>query len=247
MSLVQLWKLQEIDLLIKSLEQEAEHTPLKDELQKVTENVEQLKAAQAADEEPLKDLRKRLKHLELDLQKNTESRGALRKRLYGGEVTNVRELKQMEIKLGLLEKELGIREEEALGLMETIESGNEKFQVLCRKLQEEEQALQVKEEQLAETLKTIEQKLAHLREQRGNMAAEVDPRLLERYHLLAEKHRGRGLARVIHDICGGCRVFISAAQRGFLYNPQSMVYCESCGRLLVKLPEETQNGLNDAG
>lgn len=242
MSLELLWKLQEIDLLIKALEEEVENTSLREELRGMVENVEQLQAARAGDEESLKELRKRLKSLELDLQKNTDSRVALRKRLYGGEVANVRELEQMEIKLGLLEKEQNTREEKTLELMETIESSDDQLQAQSRKLQEEEKALQVKEEQLVEKLDKIAKDLLHLQEQREGAAALIEPQLLERYQSLARKHQGRALARVIHDICGGCRVFISSAQMGFLHNPQAMVYCESCGRLLVKLSEQRETG-----
>jgi uncharacterized protein len=240
MSLEQLWRLQEIDLTIKALENEVEHTPLHGELQEMTVNVAQLTETLAGDEESTKALRKRLRSLELDLQKNSDSRVALRKRLYGGEVANVRELEQMEIKLGLLEKEQSAREEETLELMETIESDEEQLQGQSRALQEAEKALQAKEGQLADTLDRIEKELAALREQREEASAKIEPQLLERYHLLAQKHQGRGLARVIHDICGGCRVFISSAQQGHLYNPQAMVYCESCGRLLVKLSEQSE-------
>jgi len=242
MSLEQLWKLQEIDLFVMALEKEAEQILLKEELQDLVKSVERLEAVLAADEEQLEILRRRLKSLELDLQKNTENRVALRKRLYGGVVSNVRELEQMEIKLKLLEKEQSIREDEALEIMEKIERGDLSLQAQNSKLQAAMTAQQIKERQIAESLDQINLKLALLKTQQKNTAAQIELPLLERYRLLAQKYQGRGLARVIHDICGGCRVFISSAQRGFLFNPQAMVYCESCGRLLVKLPEPTETG-----
>jgi len=237
MSLEQLWKLQEIDLAIKALETEAMQKSLKEELQDLSESVERTQAEVAENEELLRNLHKRLKSLELELQKNTESRAALRKRLYGGEVSNVRELEQMEIKLGLLEKEQTVREDETLKLMEEIEAGEQQLRAQNRKLDEQKQALQAKEGQLAQSLERIEQELALLRKQQEDISALIDPLLINRYHLLAQKHQGRAMARVINDICGGCRVFISLAQRGFLRNPKAMVYWESGGRLLVKFSE----------
>lgn len=237
MGLEQLWQLQEIDLAIKALEEEEEHTPLRQELQTATEQVERLRAELAGDEETLKNQRKRLKKLEMDLQKNSDSRAALRKRLYGGEVSNVRELEQMEVKLGLLEKEQQAQEDEALELMEAIESGDAELRGKAAGLQEEENNRRVKETELGEALKRIAAGLEQLRRQKEELAARIEPRLMERYRLLAQKHRGRALARVAGDICGGCGVFISSAQRGFLYNPEALVYCESCGRLLVKLSD----------
>ena len=42
-----------------------------------------------------------------------------------------------------------------------------------------------------------------------------------------------------HDTCLlYTSVFISSAQRGFLYDPEALVYCENCGRLLVRFTEE---------
>ena len=105
------------------------------------------------------------------------------------------------------------------------------------RLQEEENSRQVKETELGEALKRIAAELEQLRRQREELAARIEPRLMERYQLLAQKHRGRALARVTEDICGGCGVFISSAQRGFLFNPEALVYCESCCSLLVKLSD----------
>jgi predicted nucleic acid-binding Zn-ribbon protein len=242
MSLVQLWILQEIDLAIQALETEAMQKSLKEELQGLSESVERLEAELAKDEELWRNLHKHLQNLELELQKNTGSRASLRKRLYGGEVSNVRELEQMEIKLSLLEKEQSVREDEALKLMEEIEAGEQQLRTQSQKFDEQKQALQAKERQLTQSLERIEQELALLRKQQEDASALIDPVLLNRYHFLAQKHQGRAMARVISDICGGCRVFISLAQRGFLRDPKAMVYCENCGRLLVKFSEQNKTG-----
>ena len=80
--------------------------------------------------------------------------------------------------------------------------------------------------------------LKQLQEERENLAAQIEPQNLERYHDLSERFQGRGVARVINDICQGCSVFISSAQRGFLYDSEALIYCESCGRLLLRFAGE---------
>lgn len=238
MQLPLLWDLQELDLAIGRLNEKIEHNPLQEEARNASAALDGARRELAEGEENLKAQRKQLKKLELDLQKISASQDELRRKLYGGEVANVKELEQMEKKLNLVEKNKQALEEETLAQMESVEELELSLQELSGRVAESESARQEKEKQLQDELAHLREEQARLEAERGSLAAKIEPRFLELYDTLCRRHQGRGLARVVNDICEGCSVFISSAQRGFLYNPDAMVYCESCGRLLVKLDRE---------
>lgn len=238
MSLKRLWELQELDLEMGVLAAGLEHNPLHLEAGEAAENLARVEEELDRAEQALREQRKTLRRGELDLETITAENRELRQRLYSGEVKNVKELEQMEIKLRLVEQKQLVLEERLLGLMESMEMQEE----LIRELngQKETAAAESRERQrlLDGELARLGAGLKKLQEQRDRLAGRIEPELLELYGELARRHQGRGIARVINDICQGCSVFISSAQRGFLYDPRSPIYCENCGRLLVRFTEE---------
>ncbi len=238
MSLKLLWRLQEIELTVKDLEDEVENTPLHRETGEAEVRLAELGEALEKSDQVLREQRKKLKRGELELESITAEHGELHRRLYSGEVKNIKELEQMEIKLrSVKQKQLGF-EEEVLGMMESIEEEERLVRDLTVQQAEAAAELQRRRQRLEEELARLGGELERLGEKCEELAARIEPKYLERYHELAGRYQGRGLATVINDICQGCSVFISSAQRGFLYDPRAMVHCESCGRLLVRFTEE---------
>ncbi|HOB29500.1 MAG: hypothetical protein WAQ32_04590 [Dethiobacteria bacterium] len=238
MSLKRLWKLQELDLAIGVLEDKIENNPLRQEAGTAEECLARAEEALNRAEQSLKEQRKKLKRGELDLEAITTEYKELHQRLYSGEVKNIKELEQMEIRLRSVKQNQLTLEEKLLGLMEAIEEQEELAHGLTGQRDKAAAERQERQRQLDEELARLRNELDQLQEQRELLAARIEPKQMQLYRDLARRHQGRGLARVINDICQGCSVFISSAQRGFLYDPEALVYCENCGRLLVRFTEE---------
>ncbi len=230
-----LWKLQELDLSIKDLQFKIEEAPGLSGVQETKDCLENLESDYKEKESLLKAEQKELKQMEFKEQTITENSNELKDSMYGGKVTNVKELEQMQRKLDLLAEDKKKLEEKMINLMESIESLEEELNELEKEISRTRQDLDKKEKQLRDKMDDLNRELEKLQNQREELAGKIESNYLEKYSILAEKYQGKALARVVEDICGGCRVFISSAQRGYLYNPGAMVYCENCGRLLVKL------------
>jgi len=233
-----LWDLQELDLSISNLQQKLEEAPLISGVQETTDKLNELAIEITERELRLKEDRKTLKQLEMKTQKIVDDRKELSDNLYGGKITNVKELEQMQRKFDLLAAEKQKTEDSILVLMETVEDQEAALNEIDAEHTKNEQDLQEKEERLASDLKQFNEELSRMEDERKGLVEGIEKKYLTKYEILAQKHHGRPLARVVDDICGGCRVFISSAQRGHLYNPGTMVYCENCGRLLVKLDDQ---------
>ncbi len=234
MQLKLLWDLQELDLEIRATEQQIEEAPALSGVDESLTRLEELKQSLTEKELLFKEDQKKLKNLEMRTQKIVDDRENLKENMYDGTVSSVKELEQMQRKMELLAEEKNRLEEEILILMESLEEQESSLEQLKKEVEGASGDLREKEAMLEKKLARLEEELKDLQEKRSLLAEKVEPKFLDRYNLLAEKHKGQPLARVEDEICGGCRVFISSALRGHLYNPEAMVYCENCGRLLVK-------------
>ncbi len=237
MQLKLLWDLQEIDLAIRGISEEIEMAPLKSGVQEKAEALELLKNERNSSDTQLKADQKAMRELEMKIQKTIDTRKELYESMYGGKNINVKELEQQQRRLDQLDSERKKLEDSIIYLLESVEIQEAQLASLDELVMRDESELKKAESDLAANLDLMSGKQAELEGSRAEKAGEIDPKLLDKYRLLAEKHLGRPLARVDNDICGGCRVFISGALRGHLYNPVAMVYCENCGRLLVVIED----------
>ncbi len=237
MQLRLLWDLQEIDLSIQNIRKDIEEASIKLGLQEKAEELAAQQAEKAEKEANLKVDQKALRDLEMKILKIVDDRKELYENMYSGKGGNVKELEQKQRRLDQFDAEKKDLEDTILILMESVEEQEQALEASKSALDKSAEALKKCEKRLEEDLGELNSRLSGLEQKRLEKTGEIDHKLLEKYRILAEKHQGRPLARVDNDICGGCRVFISGAIRGHLYNPDTMVYCENCGRLLVTIEE----------
>jgi uncharacterized protein len=237
MQLRLLWDLQEIDLSIQNIRTDSEEAPVKSGVQEKTEALAALEAEKAEKEANLKTDQKTLRDLEMKILKIVDDRKELYENMYSGKGGNVKELEQKQRRMDQFDAEKKSLEDQVLILMEAVEEQEQAFEIFKTELDKTADELKKCEKKLAENLRELNCRLVGLEARRLEKIGEIDKKFLEKYRILAAKHQGRPLARVDNDICGGCRVFISGAIRGHLYNPDALVYCENCGRLLVTIDD----------
>jgi uncharacterized protein len=232
-----LWELQELDLSIRKLDQKIENAPLQSGVDETEQEVEEEKNTLGELENQLKADRKTMRQLEMDTQKIDDDRKELTDNLYSGKVTNVKELEQMHRKLDLLAAEKKKLEDKIIVLMESIEEQEKAIADLDSKLQGSVRELEKKKNTLVTDLERFKAERVELEAKRNLQADKIEPKYMSKYNILAGKNQGKALAMVTNDLCGGCKVFISSGLSGRLYNQDAMVYCENCGRLLVRFDD----------
>ncbi len=184
----------------------------------------------------LNDLRSKeleLKESELNLQ-SVEARGAdLRKRMYGGSISNPKELSSIEKEIEALDKNRSELDEQILTLYDAVEER----QASVKKL--ESAILQAKtrlDRNMAEyNSKSEEQngELATLFGERQKMTEAVtDKRLLQRYESIKSRHKDTGLAVVEGGKCGACHIGLTTYMQMQVEDNDQVSTCESCGRIL---------------
>ncbi len=195
----------------------------------------QVKAAKARLEEAqqaVKNLRAELEDSELEL-KGTESKlKQVNDKLYGGRVTNPKELEDLASQEEVLKRKRNSLDEKVLELISSLEASEaevERLQAALAKITEEYKQVRRRFEQ---TVGRLKQEVASLLKRREAARAEVEPALLSYYDMLRKRYGGVVVVKVSEPICGGCNMKFSDQVWQDLRAGEQVVKCGNCARIL---------------
>jgi predicted nucleic acid-binding Zn-ribbon protein len=179
----------------------------------------------------------RQRALDLEIQSLRAKRTRLEADMYSGRIGNPKELAAMQEDAAAIGRHARHLEDEELGVMEELEG-------LEADRGQAQEALRAAEVDLARTAAeyerdaaVLDERIAHLTEQRRATAAEIDEGLLRRYDRLREGKQGIAVVAVRGGVCDGCHVTVPQRLRSRLERDADLVAtCDGCGRLLVVLP-----------
>jgi len=185
---------------------------------------------------------KKLQHEALRNERESDALVAERKflegRMYGGEVTNPKEIERMEKKIEQMKRDQGELEEKALAAMDEAEAVREGLDDLRSEAERARETLAEAESRAAGEIEKVEEELEHLAEARSEAVEGIDSELLEEYERLRQKKGGVAIAAVVNGACDGCRVSLSVIVANRVRRNEGVVYCENCGRMLCWTGEE---------
>jgi len=126
-------------------------------------------------------------------------------------------------------------EDQELEVMEALEPLDTELAGLEATASSTAQELALATEQLRLAEAAIDREAAVIREARNILAARVTPDLLASYERLRAKLGGIGAAHLVGGTCSGCHLQLPAGELHRLRHsaPDSVVYCDQCGRILV--------------
>lgn len=227
-ALAALWAVQQVDLQLAALRAERatldDGTALREETDATRNAAKDAAARLHAAQATLRDQELQLATTETKQKKAVGD-------LYGGRVSNPKELAGLEGEIAGLARTRDLLEDRILGLLDEVE-------VLKREEAERQAAARALEGRLAAHVATYERERGRLdaeiaaREaERAGLAAAVEPRLLKKYEAIAAQEGGIGMVAIAGDFCGGCHNdvparFVSRVRGG------DVVTCERCHRIL---------------
>ncbi|GJM42419.1 MAG: hypothetical protein DHS20C20_27010 [Ardenticatenaceae bacterium] len=174
------------------------------------------------------------KHQELTLEVESVSTKAKNSenRLYSGEVTNPKELADLQQEVESLGRRKTVLEEEVLEALVQIEDAQTEKTAADEELetavaQWDNQSVHLKAEQNELALS-----LHKLMQTRKTNATAIDAAVLKEYEQLREDRLGVAVVALRVNLCLGCRTTVSA-NKVKEANEGRKVYCGGCGRLLA--------------
>jgi uncharacterized protein len=223
----QLYELQELDNDIENTRQTLE---VKTRQLGNREALEKAGALLAAAQKVLEDLKHRRRENEASVADITAKISEVNKQLYGGRVSNSKELSNLQSDVNMLTGQKDELETKSLEVLETLGESDKKVAALTADYQKLEISWAAEQEQLKKDTTLLKTTLAVLVMSRQEAVSKIDPATLSLYELIRKKKK-QAVARVERGICQSCRLTLSASlqQKARAGHP---VQCGTCGRIL---------------
>ena len=224
-----LYDLQELDWALS-----ADEASLK-EVRARLEDESEINAARARLQKLTAELDKRAplrRTLESSLARLEERLQAAEQRLYGGAVTNPRELSASEEERRLLQEQRGAEEDRILDVMveiEELQSSRDATQELLGRLETDREAEYA---DLLQRQDALVVSIDELRRGRQRITPEIPVAMLSVYESLLKTRGGHAVAKVERGLCQGCRLALPTMENQRAKSSQGIVQCSSCRRIL---------------
>lgn len=199
-----------------------------------------VRAEADAAEERLGELRLKLDELgrdqvrfEREIDSMTKKEQAEQTRMYDGSIVNAKELEALQHEISSVHKRRSDREDELLALLEIREHLEadamtaERLTTTLRATAEEAAGAAGVE------LARVETELIERVAERGTIATEIEPDVLELYEDLRRLKKGIGAAALVDGVCQACHEQLSAVELDKLKRGDGVRRCEHCRRILV--------------
>ena len=160
---------------------------------------------------------------------------AIEQRLRSGRAGSYRDEQAMGEEAASLSRQRREIEDQELEVMEALEPLDQELSALEESAAAGIEELALAREQLGLAEAAIDEEAASTRAARDELATRVAPELAASYERLKAKLGGVGAARLVGGACSGCHLQLPAGELDRLRHaaPDSIVYCEQCGRILV--------------
>ena len=154
-------------------------------------------------------------------------------RLYGGAVTNMRELTALEEEHSSTKRNLARAEESVAPARIASQEAQQQYEVATERLAAAEQEWKTMERVLRTEAQSVGKECEELMEERSDAAADIEDGDLALYNSLLPRKSGIAVAGVERGICQGCRIKLPMREMSRLKSSDRLVVCSSCGRILL--------------
>ncbi len=229
-------RLQEVDNQAAELSKEVAALPkhialIENKLAGSTRRLEMDKAALLANGKE----RKRLREDEIQIQNQKVSK--LRDQMLAAK--NNEQYKAFQHEIEFCQAEVRKHEDRILELMSESEPLDKNVKSAERALAEEKNQVEAEKAKAREKTAADEKVLGELQARRALIAAEVSPAILKEYDRLRRARRGIAVAEVVDGRCVGCHIGVRPQFMQELRRGDKVMFCESCGRILVYNPPQS--------
>lgn len=206
----------ELPMEVADLEDEiqglhARHVRIEEEINGITEFIEQKKEAIKDSQALVKKYEKQSNNV-----KNNREFEAINKEI---------EMQQLEVKLA--EKHIKDANEEIAEKAVNLDKAK-------KAIAAKEGVLNTKKEELEKIIASTEKEEKHFNKMAVEARDNVDPRLLTSYNKIRNSYRnGLAVVQVERDACGGCFYAIPPQKQSEIRQHKKIMVCENCGRILV--------------
>ncbi len=225
-----LWHLQVID---QELDDKTRRARQVDDALANDPKVVDARGALEAEQKKLAESRAALRDRELDASGLDAKIKELDARLYGGHVTNPKELDGLEKDLKMHKRNRSELDDKLLTLMDSVDQAQRRAEEKALTLKKIEEARAGDLQHLAREKESLAKRLAELDAEREQTRAALDADALRQYDHLRRTKAGRAVAQIKNSSCSICGVAVPSGLINRVRAGDEIVLCSSCGRILA--------------
>jgi len=196
----------------------------------------QIEAARNQAEKLRKELQRseaELQDAELQLKSIEQKKATFEKRLYGGEVSNPKELSGIEKEIEVLSRSRAAADEKILELYDEVDRRRAELKELDSRIAAASERLARVTQKFESESRRLTDEIAALEAERAAALPSIEPALLRRYDAIRQRAAGLGIAKVEEGKCGGCHVSLTPFMARKVKEDPGPTFCENCGRFLL--------------
>ena len=194
--------------------------------------LDDLEAQLEAETTPLQIARLEQRTCELDVESVRTKLTDSESKLYGGSITNLKELEGLEKETTILKTQLQELDVRLMEVLVGLEESQEKVRSTQESISHVEQGWELKKSQLTAEHEELEKALVAHEARRSNLTSQVGAEDLKLYEDLRQSKGGVAIAKVERGLCRGCRMALPTHQLQRARAGRETVRCNSCGRIL---------------
>ncbi len=198
-----------------------------------TDEVVEVRQELAAKKAVVADLRAEQKELELSVDEVRRKSGEIEAKLYGGTVSNPKELADLDADLKSLRNQTRTREDVLLSNLVAMEEADAERKAAEARFAEIESEWLAGQQRLSAEKAEIEPEVQRLEALREQQLPDIERSELGLYQVLRERRAGQALARIERGMCQGCRITLPVSLLQKARTGLGLVQCVSCERILL--------------
>lgn len=182
----------------------------------------------------LRELQLKIKRKEIDAKAINDKIEKNKNELYGGKISDIKELKQLQKVIESLQEERDKVEEDLLLLMDEEDSLRFKISSIEKDLSELKEQLKDTQQKIKLEDTTIEENIQKKEVERKEIIKKInDSSLIEKYLILWKEKRGEAIVEIESAICSGCNLSLPSDIIYHLQNDDYLIVCPNCNRILI--------------
>lgn len=229
---VALYRLQqlELDIIERAKRIKAINVQLEDD-----EALRESAAENEAAQESYQAAEARVRDMELEIASSVEKRQSAETRLYSGEVTNPKELQDMQMEVESLTRRKSVLDDELQKLSSERDELRDKAEETEARCNEAREQHERESNELVEEKETLSESVNQMLARRKTSVAAIPEESFKTYNRMRTAKSNRPVAVLREKACTVCgieqnSIVITAINRG-----EGMVNCQNCGRILIRL------------